>query len=1130
MRIQKNNKSQAKFKLSPLAVAIATSLAMPSNADAADIYWNATAGNWADANNWNVSLRPNLTDLVTLGSADSSILLGPATINEASNLSNPAQAGSLNIQNFTVYQTDGQLTVSNTESYSAGQFIQSGGYHDVFKLNLNQGAYVLKSGTLHAQNELVGPQNIGTFIQYGGLNAVTGNVDIGGFSTFSAAIVANGYYELDGGLLQVNGTETIGFGVKGSFVQNGGDNLANALVLGNGTSISRYFYPQPLLITYTLNGGLLDTSSEIIATGDLYSSSSASFDQYAGTNNINGSLILGASNYSVGIYNFTDGFLHAENEVVGNLGEGEFVQKAGVHTVNGSIILGEKSGSTGSFFLQGGSLAVHSLIKGQGTANFDWSGGNLHYTSDLILQDNSSDIFGKQLDMKAGLGFQVPNLTVAQAGQVNQVDGIVKIDSSLTVDGNYQLDNGILSVGNDGSTGVELIGKTNNGNFIQKGGLHTVNGIIVLGATSVASGNFSLQGGTLTTQGIYKGDGNASFNWTGGTLYYTSDLSIQDNSSDVFGSQFAMSAGRAFQAPNMTIATEGVVTQSGGSITVDSVLQMDGRYDLNGGLLKVGNVVNGYEDGVLNNNGEFNLAGGNLQGGVANNALMTGYGTITSSSFYNLGLFTQGAGNLKLKAEPQQPSNIYHNSGNMVLAGGRQLILDAGVNLYNTGNLDLNSGIVTGSGFLTNWESGVVSGRGTISSGFQNIGTLSVDSGKTQVNQLFTNNGLIQLNASSANLYAEHLQNGYWTWQYDDQGKGYYLWYRGTIQGHGQVGGVIENFHTSLIEAREGTLTLAGNLTNQGTLAASNGAKLLVTQGLATNSGDISLEGGNFDNNNHTLVNAGRINGYGILRTGGLSNQGQMTLAGGNSIVNGDVSNQNNATITVAHSQVLFTDAVVNNGLFKNTGGAVTFADGYTENGVYFSDPAVNNFSSTLTIGTSGYLLGGLGDQFHLRQDFVNHSLMNTAWNTDQAALFFDGGISQSFYLAGADLGTTGNGFANNFAWGSLTLGSGSTLNLVDGNANSGAALYVHDINLGGSVDFNTMIVSSIFGGFNIYYNMGSSVNAYLHGATFNFAGGGKLIGVQVNAVPLPAAFWLFGSSIFGVLVLGCKKMATNTI
>ena len=157
-----------------------------------------------------------------------------------------------------------------------------------------------------------------------------------------------------------------------------------------------------------------------------------------------------------------------------------------------------------------------------------------------------------------------------------------------------------------------------------------------------------------------------------------------------------------------------------------------------------------------------------------------------------------------------------------------------------------------------------------------------------------------------------------------------------------------------------------------GTIEAAAGSELTVSLGLAANHEVIDLVGGTFDNNSLPLTNYAQITGYGLLRTGGLTNQASFTLTGGTSAVNGTVTNASSGTMQIEHYLALFTGAVVNNGLIKTTSTIVTYAGGFVNDGNYFSDPAVNYFSS-LAVGPTG-LVQGVGDQFFITAGSVSNS------------------------------------------------------------------------------------------------------------------------------------------------------------
>jgi hypothetical protein len=317
----------------------------------------------------------------------------------------------------------------------------------------------------------------------------------------------------------------------------------------------------------------------------------------------------------------------------------------------------------------------------------------------------------------------------------------------------------------------------------------------------------------------------------------------------------------------------------------------------------------------------------------------------------------------------------------------------------------------------------------------------------------------------------------------------------GTLQGVGNVGNALVNNGT--VEAIGGTLALTGAVTNNasGMLAASTGNKLLVTPGLANNPGLVNLTGGTFDNNAHALNNTGQISGFGIFRTGGLVNNGTITISGGLSTINGNVVNQAGHSMTVAYNPALFTGAVTNFGTVKISGTTVRFTGSYTENGVFNSDPATNYFTD-LILGSTGYLLGGVRDQFFVAHNLLNASAQSNLWNTAQAGLFLKGGANHLMQLTGRDVGPSYTGYQFNSAWGTVQLGAGEPLTLANGSAAPSAALYTHKLILEGGL---AQLASITGNGFNIYYDPLTPEDAYLSGRTYPLTGGGQVAPVTAS-------------------------------
>lgn len=837
-----------------------------------------------------------------------------------------------------------------------------------------------------------------------------------------------------GGTLTTSSYEYLGRSNTGSFVQSGGTHTSNGILyLGYYSSGTG---------SYTLSGGTLDATAVIAGyygTGSFAHSSGAHTADY---------LTLGGLSGSSGSYTLSGtGNLSVSNEYIGNSGSGSFEQGAGTHTVSSSLYLGNQSTGAGNYTQSGGSLnAGNTYVGYYGSGSFAQSAGS-HSASYLRVGVYDTGNGSYTLSGSGTLATNYVDIGMTGTGSFTQSGGTHTVSGfgSLFLGHNSGASGSYTMSGGGLSTNNTYVGNSGTGNFTQSGGTHTVNNTLYIATSPGSSGSYSLQGGTLDANAVQN---NGSFSQSGGT--FVGNL-VNEGTFTYSGGTFT-----------------GRLTNNAAMVLNASVSFSDGvENNANFASMGATRIVNFNGQG-LTNNGTVSLSGGTLQGSgpIVNNASLSGYGAIGGSGgFTNNALLTQSGGNIEFSK-----TGTNQNLGNMDLASGRQFqIIGSTITLTNAGTINLNGGVVTGTGTLNNASGGTFTGRGTVSSKFGNAGLLLLQSGTTNVTQAFTNSGLIRLSSDAASLNGGAITNS------------------GTIRGTGQVGNAITNSGT--IEASGGTLTLGGALTNTGLMAAPAGGALIVTPGLATNTGVINLSGGTFDNNNHALANTRQISGYGTLRTSALTNAGSILLTGGSSTVNGPVVNSN--SIEVAHDPALFTGAVTNNGLFKSTNTTVSFAGGYTENGLFFSDPATNIFTGDVVIGENGYWVGGVGDQFALGQDFINHSTRNTQWDTDAALLKFMLGPTHDVALAGADRGASFSGYVDNFAWGIVQIMAGQSLILSDGNAVAGAALYAGEIQ-GVQIDGDN--ASNIQGnGFNIYYDPTLANNAYLAGKAYGLGNGGML-------------------------------------
>ncbi len=1060
----------------------------------------------------------------------------------------------------------GQLTssLSVIGSQGAGVFAQSGGTATLGSVVLGEstganGTYNLGAGNLSSFNVFVGEGNgtgseIGVFNQSGGTHTATGQLYV------SVTAGASGTYNLSGGTLSAPG-EIIGSSNSASdtalFAQTGGTNTLNGaqgLVIGSASGSSG---------VYTLGGPAATTltANQLEVVG---AAGAGLFTQTGGTHVINADLQIGQLFSGSGTYQLNGGALNVPSNIgVGQQGIGVFNQTAGTASVGGGMYVGSGSGSIGSLTLSGGTLTIGNVLftGNNGNGVFNQSGGTLTVSTGsnnvvveavgsnaagLFNQTNGSHTVNGDLAvgnlaaagaLPAGNGtynFSGGTLTVSlnladgyygagsfnQSGGTNMISSFLELGVAAGAHGSYSL----TGTGATLTNAAELVGVSGSGTFFQNGGTHTVSQYLVLANYFGSTGSFGLYGGTLAVQGGNLTVGNlggiGSFSQGGGTntvasggalnIGIGSGYNLFGGALNVQGAQgINVAAGASLHESGSGTLNVSTLNNAGsfiydagtfngslnnmptGTVTVTSPFVASAGV-LNNGIVNVGTGASfgGGNGSVLDNENAIVLTGGSLGGGgtILNNGSLSGYGTIGGTSGFtnNFGV-TQGAGNLVIS---NTGANV--NNGTFQLAAARQLQLQTA--FANAGTLDLNSGGVTGTGTLTNNAAGTISGPGVISAPFSNNGIVTPGAGTLNISFAWTNTGVVQLSGLTSDLVGGTMTNN------------------GTVQGSGNVGGNVTN-NTGTIEAIGGTLVLGGTTANAsgGTIAASLGNKVIVSSGLTTNAGVLSLTGGTFDNNSHALNNTGEISGYGTFRSGGLTNAGSVTFTGGQTTVNGNVTNNSGQLLKVAYNPATFTGNVVNNGVIKTTATNVTFAGNFTNNGAFISDPSTQNFVN-LAISSTGYLQGSTGDVFNVLGDVTNNSVQIALFNIAAAQLTLQTGLgTHQFAWPGADVGAISAGYTNNFAVGILELQAGGALNLADGNALAGVGIYVGTLKLDGGL----AQISSITGnGADIYYDPTAAANAYLNDGTYALQNGGFIEPISSGLVPEPTTWAMLASGV----------------
>jgi len=842
------------------------------------------------------------------------------------------------------------------------------------------------------------------------------------------------------------------------------------------------------------NGILIKGPGEVKIGTDGY----GYFIQSGGEFQFSGAMYLGDDPTGVGTYTMTGGSIVAGPDGPGGIvlgewgGTGQFLQSGGAVNIE-TLTLARQAGATGNYLLSDGSLTANTQFIGAvASGTFTQSGGTnttgtLYVGSSRGAEGEVNALQGTGTYTLTGSAYLdvTGNLYVGDggAGTVNHASGLVFVggdlivgkvvsykDSTASGTGTYNLSGGTLSV-----TGNTVVGLDANsyGTFNQSGGTHEVEKTLFVDSVAASKGVYNLSGGALNTKNTIVGSfGDGEFNQgagvTSGLTGGADDGGIHTVAADLVIGQGAYSTG--------------TYNLSGGtlSVTGNTYVGLDansyGTFNQSGGTHNAEEVLVGYIG-----TGTYNLSGGTLS--VTGNTYVgldaNSYGTFNQSGgLHNVG----GTLIVGQAANSWGTYNIYNNG--TIGVGGSAIVGQEGTGYFNQSGgtvtvvKDLNLGQAAGSTGAYNLSGdGVVNTGGNLHIGVNGTGVFTQSGDATRVNvtggvNLSSNNGgtgIGTYNLEGGRLTSAYLLVGsLGTGTFNQSGGSVIV---STVDNKG----VLRIGQNSTPVRGNGTYNLSGSssttLSTQGTYVGQEGTGVFVqTGGTHTTTGHLTVGFGSTSEGTYTLKNGDlQTNRSYIGHLGkGTFNQenGTHTVSGAGYSNSGKLIIGAQGTYNMTGGTLSVTNEIINNGLFKGAGGNIT-----TNLFTNYGTVAPGNSPGTLTI-TGNYVQNATG-------------------------------------ILEIELGGTSTGeFDILNIIGSATLGGILDISLYDGYSPpaNGTAFDFLLASEGITGEF-----SSIAGPKGWVWNV-----AYLD----LIGSDGKIDTARLtaNAVPIPAALWLFGAGLLGLI------------
>ncbi|HVN43941.1 MAG TPA: hypothetical protein VMT66_01725 [Steroidobacteraceae bacterium] len=995
-----------------------------------------------------------------------------------------------------------------------------------------------------------------------------GSLSLGGTATFGLAV--GGTVNQSGGTL--NATNAISLqsipltGVTATYNLSGGVINAHGLEVGNGA----FDAPPPIgpyvgSGIFSQSGGSMMLTGPVILGGPIESAPGITGGG-VGTLNLSGDSSRLSVNSDVGF-----------GVIVGGTGTGVVNQSEGTVSItsdssHGGLELGHAQGGSGTYVLSAGTLTVSSASAG-GTDAFMYignAGGGTFKQNDSSVSGSASQ---SQVAVEGTLALGVAaggsgsydlsgtksvlnasRLVIGDAGSgsFTQSDGAVTITAGAALGGmelgraaggvgSYAMSGGTLDVNREALAGDPtslVVGDAGSGSFAQTGGEVTVQGTVTLGFAADGSGRYTLSGDASTLDADHLVIRNGSFTQSAGTVTIdTGSAGPSGGSLTVFnGGSYSLTAsdpgGATLDVEFLETIQGGRFAQDGGTNKVDGGLSIS-----NGGTYAIGGsgASLAATDKITITNGSLTQTGGTVQAnGLTVDSAGAGAGSYSLGGLLSaltihgeedigdngVGNFSQSAGTHTLSTGPlvigKSAGGVgtYTLSGTGLLSNGGDLTVgDAG-----TGTFHQIDGTVTVAGTLALGNS--TGGKGTYQ---LDLGNLTVSSAEVigglgdgtfrQVNGVHGVDGDLTV-AAIAN-----------------SGTGAFLMQGGSLQVMGSVAvgtpvaaaGQTQTSGSNSFTQSDGSVQIANNLQvgsgGAGVYTLSGGTLQALAEQIGATTGSSGAGVFNQSGGSNTIAHSLTIGSAGGA-------PGTYNLSAG--IINAGTPKTlgmvNNAMLNVTGPAFIAANLLNNStGVITVTGATLNVSGDITNFGTITMDPSTLT-AHNLTIGASGVLHAGAGDVVDVLGNFINNSTQNIRWNTGAAELDFTGGGAHTFALAGSASGNA----AGNFAWGTLSLGTGAVLDLTAG---SGDALYVGTLD---GLTFSGDTITNIIGSNGLFLYFNAADNPELTG-TFQLSGGGELIGLGGSGggggggganAPEPASWELLleAGLLFGMTRIGALR------